>query len=127
LSQKYWTTHPSENARRGTAILVKANIIYFELEEIRYKYLRAAVISAKLRSYNLTIAACYCPTEVQYTNVFRKLDPKFIAGRDFNGKHTAWGSRLITPGKGQELLNAINSFSCSYHSLLTPTYWPTDN
>lgn len=34
---------------------------------------------------------------------------------------------MITPGKGSELLNAINTANCNYHSGGDPTYWPIDN
>ena len=56
----YWTSHPSGRARAGTAILVKANINHHELED-RYDYWQSTIISVKLRDYNLTVAACYCP------------------------------------------------------------------
>jgi hypothetical protein len=47
-----------------------------------------------------------------------------LAG-DWNAKHTAWGSRLITP-KGRELLEDIQQNNLNYISTGEPTYWPTD-
>jgi len=60
-------------------------------------------------------------------NVLKKLGPRFIIGGDYNVKHIAWGARIITPDKGQKLLNAIDSLSCRYHSSRSPTYWPSDS
>jgi hypothetical protein len=79
----------------------------------------------------MKVAAAYCPPaykieKKQFTKVFAKLGPRFIIGGDFNVKHTAWGSRIITPKKGHEMLRAINEASCEYHSSRKPTYWPTD-
>ena len=127
----YWTTHPSERARGGTAIFIKQNIVHFMQEEIREAYMQGTIVAVKFRSSVVNICAAYYPpkykiTRYQFTEVFKKLGPRFIIGGDFNVKHTAWGSRLITPGKGVELLSAINTSQCEYHSSQKPTYWPTD-
>jgi hypothetical protein len=37
---------------------------------------------------------------------FSTLGPRFMAGGDYNSKHTAWGSRIITT-KGRELYNLL--------------------
>lgn len=128
----YWTTHPSERARGGTAILIKQNIQHFQQEEIRELYIEVTIIAIQYNGAELNIGAAYCPprhslTNSQYTDIFNRLGPRFIIGGDFNVKHTAWGSRLITPGKGSELLSAINNSNCEFHSSCKPTYWPTDN
>ena len=70
------------------------------------------------------------PTKTQfkketYQQFFKTLGKRFIAGGDFNAKHTDWGSRLITP-KGRQLLSAIQSLNLNYASTGEPTYWPTD-
>lgn len=127
----YWTTHPSERARGGTALLIKQNIKHFQQKEIKEPYLQATIVTIQHNETELSIGAIYCPPrhtiiKTQYLNVFRKLGPRFIIGGDFNVKHTAWGSRLITPGKGKELLSAVNAAKCEVHSSCTPTYWPTD-
>jgi hypothetical protein len=61
--------------------------------------------------YPLTISAIYCPPrnnlkKSQYETFFHTLGNKFIAGGDFNCKHTIWGSRLTT-AKGWELYATI--------------------
>lgn len=128
----YWTTHPSERARGGTAILIKQNIQHYEQEEIKEHHIQVTNIAIQYNGAELNIGATYCPprhtiSKTQYMEIFNKLGPRFIIGGDFNVKHTAWGSRLITPSKGNQLLGAINESNCKYHSSRTPTYWPTDN
>ena len=53
------------------------------------------------------------------------LGNRFIAGGDYNAKHTQWGSRLITV-RGKNLLNSIISNNLNYLTTYEPTYWPTD-
>ena len=47
--------------------------------------------------------------------IFSKLGPNFIIGKDFNVKGTVWCSILVTPGKENELLNAINETKCEFN------------
>lgn len=129
--KSYWTTHPSERARGGTAVIIKQNITHYEQNDIRENYIQATIITINHNKAELNIAAAYCPpsqrtNKIQYTEIFDRLGSRFIIAGDFNVKHTAWGSRLITPKKGRDLLNAIKSSSCEFHSSKSPTYWPTD-
>lgn len=126
----YHTTHPSGNARGGTAVLIKQNILHYEQEEIREEYLQLTIITINHNGADLNIAAAYCPPRhkierKQYLDIFEKLGHRFVVAGDFNAKHTAWGSRLITP-KGRELLAAILIIKCEVHSSGQPTYWPSD-
>lgn len=127
----YWANHPSERARGGSAVLIKNNIKHYQQEDIRENHIQATVISIQFNGADLDIAAAYCPprhtpTKTQFNSIFNKLGPRFIIGGDYNIKHTAWGSRLISPGKGNELLSVINENNCDYLSSKEPTYWPTD-
>lgn len=77
-----------------------------------------------------TIAAVYFPPrfaskEQQFTQFYKKLGNRFLAGGDYNAKHTQWGSRLITP-KGRELLKRMTNMKLELISTGEPTYWPTD-
>lgn len=49
----------------------------------------------------------------------------FIAGRDFNAKHTYWCSRF-TSTKGKALFYAGKSLKCEFFFNGSPSYWPTD-
>jgi hypothetical protein len=52
-------------------------------------------------------------------------DARFIAGGDYNAKHTEWGSHLTSP-RGRVLLKTLEN--CNYRHLSSgePTFWPTD-
>ena len=50
---------------------------------------------------------------------------RFLAGGDYNAKHTHWGSRLTAP-RGRELLKAMQKENLMYVSTGEPTYWPSD-
>jgi hypothetical protein len=80
--------------------------------------------------YEITITVVYCPPphnlkKEHFETFFQKLGPKFIAGSDYNNKHTPWGSRLTTK-KGRELSKIIQEKNYSFPSTGTPTYWTTD-
>jgi hypothetical protein len=59
---------------------------------------------------------------LQYPNT---LGRSFIAGGDYNAKHTDWGSRLITPRR-LEALKAMERENLKHLSPEGPTYWPSD-
>jgi len=80
--------------------------------------------------YKITITAVYCPPrhnlkKGHFETFFQTLGPKFIAGGDYNSRHTLWGSRLATT-KGSELSKVIQEKNYSFLSIGTPTHWPTD-
>jgi endonuclease/exonuclease/phosphatase (EEP) superfamily protein YafD len=92
--------------------------------------MQASSIKIASLPYPLTISAVYCPPhhnlkQIHFETFFHTLGPKFIAGGDFNSKHTPWASRLSTT-KGRELYRAINDNNYLTISLGTPTYWPAD-
>src|SRR6266576_7305159 len=128
--QAYWTTHPSGTAQGGTAILVKRTIKHFLQQEIREKYFQSTIISITLNNKETNIGAVYCPprhkiTKEMFVEVFGRIGKQFVLAGDFNAKHTAWGSHLITP-KGRELIKAMNSYNCDFATPNKPTYWPSD-
>jgi len=49
----------------------------------------------------LTVAAVYCPKHAvkseQFWSYYAALGQRFLAGGDYNAKHSHWGSRLTTP------------------------------
>jgi len=78
----------------------------------------------------LNIAAIYCPPKhtiktEQFQHFYASLGHRFLAGGDYNAKHTYWGSRLIAP-RGRELLKAIQTENLMYVSTGEPTYCPSD-
>jgi len=78
---------------------------------------------------DITITAVYCPPRhnlkaEHFEIFFQTLCPCFLAGGDFNGKNTLWGSRLTT-NKGRELAKVVQAKNYSHLSTGSPTYWPT--
>lgn len=128
----YWTIHPSGRARGGSAIIIKDYIKHHQNSNIQEDYIQATVIEIQInKARSISIAAAYCPPKhkpsvQQLQGIIGKLGPRFIMGGDYNIKHVAWGSRIISPGKGNDLLRVIKENNCDYHSSGKPTYWPTD-
>jgi hypothetical protein len=103
----YHTTHPSDKAHGGTAIIVRDSIKHHEREKFTKDYLQATSVTIKEERGSITMSAIYCPPKhlnkkEHFEGFFKTLGNKFFAGGDYNAKHPTWGSRLITP-KGREL------------------------
>ena len=76
-----------------------------------------------------SIAAVYCPKHTvkaeQFWSFYAILGQRFLAGRDYNAKHSHSGSRLTTP-RVRELFKAMQAETLSHVSTGEPTYWPSD-
>lgn len=126
----YHAVHPSNNARGGSAVIIKENLYHHEHIKIETEAFQICAIEVKMKSFSLNVASLYCPprhstTFEEYREIFSLLGNRFILGGDFNAKNTAWGSRL-TSDKGRRLYQAIVADNCEAHSTGKPTYWPTD-
>jgi len=126
----YNTNRPDGKAYGGTAIIIKKRIKHYELEKYREEHIQATSICLEEWTGKCTISAVYCPPKhpiktQEFANYFKTLGDKFIAGGDYNAKHTQWGSRLITP-KGKQLWDCIQREKLDHISSGHPTYWPTD-
>jgi hypothetical protein len=78
----------------------------------------------------LTVSAVYLPPKPtvkhdQLAAFYNNLGHRFIAGGDYNAKHTAWGSRLISP-RGREVLKTMEQLNSNHIYTGEPTYWPSD-
>ena len=82
-------------------------------------------ISLSADSYCGVLSPQIQPQKKQYETFFGTLGPRFMAGGDFNSKHTAWGSRITTT-KGRELFSLMQQYNYSFLSTGRPTYWPSD-
>ena len=96
---------------------IRANKFPFEFHYLRGHYnlehLQATSITVEDWVGPLTITAIYCPPKHtikadQFQHFYTSLGHRFLAGGDYNTKHTHWGSRLIAP-RGRELLKAIQT------------------
>ena len=126
----YYTNHPDGTAHGGTAILIKETIEHYELLKYEEDSIQATSVKVKGFPYEITITAVYPPPrhnlkKEYFKTLFQTLGPKFIAGGDYNSKHTIWDSRLTTT-KGRELSKVIQEKNVSFLSTGTPKYWPTD-
>jgi exonuclease III len=97
----YYTNHPDGTAHAGTAILVKQKIQHYELSQYAPDLLQATSICVRTFPFEMTVSVVYSPPKYnlkkeQYKTFFNTLGPRFMAGGDFNSKHTAWGSRITT-------------------------------
>jgi len=127
----YHSNHPDGTAHGGAAIIIRTALQHFEAPAYQTDKIQASILRITDRSWPLHIAALYSPTPhrhrievVDYDTFLRQLGLRFIAGGDWNAKHTDWGSRLTTP-KGRNLLQSITHHNCSHLSAGTPTYWPS--
>jgi hypothetical protein len=91
-----------------------------------FDFLQATTVSVEGSVGSLIISAVYLPPkhiakQEQLETFYNTLGQRFIAGGDYNAKHTAWGSRLITP-RGREIYKTIEHLL--HLSMGEPTYWP---
>lgn len=126
----YNTNHPAGTARGGTAVIVKNSISHVCNTNYETEHIQATSITVRDGIGNITVAAVYCPpkhsiSEQQFQNFYDSFGQRFIAAGDCNAKHSAWGSRLVTP-RGRELFKTMLKNNLSHISPGSPTYWPSD-
>ena len=126
----YYTQHPNGKAQGGTGIIIKTSIKHYELPSFQKDYLQATNVAIEDWHGPITTSAVYCPprhsiSKEDFDRFLEDLGNRFIAGGDYNAKHTQWGSRLIT-ARGKNLLKCINANRLNYLSTNEPTHWPTD-
>jgi hypothetical protein len=126
----YHTNHPAGTARDGSAILLKNSIQHHPLNGYCSDFLQATTVSVEDTIGPLTISAVYLPPkhilkQEQLADFYSTVGPRFLAGGDYNTKHTDWGSRLIIP-RGREVLKTMESQHLHHLSTGEPTYWPSD-
>lgn len=128
----YLTPHPDGTSHAGTAIIIKNNLIHYPQDAFVTAHLQASSVQVEVRGGGgtITLSAVYCPprhkiSEAMFADYFKSLGSRFIAGGDWNAKHTVWGSRTSTT-RGRELEKIIDSLHLTPVSSGEPTYWPTD-
>jgi hypothetical protein len=126
----YFTNHPDNTAHAGSGILAKNTISHYELPKFRKNFLQATTIEVKMKTYEIAVAAVYCPPrrnikEENFFEFFRTLGNTFIAGGDYNCKNSLRGSRLTTT-KARELSKLIQTQKYSFLTTGTATYWLSD-
>jgi hypothetical protein len=124
------TNHPAGTARGGTTIIIKNSIQHHPLIPYNQIFLQATSVTLKDTMGPLTLAAVYLPPnqtihQEQLEDFYHSLGHRFIAGGDYNAKHTNCGSRIISP-RGRVLFKTIENNNLKSLSSGEPTYWPTD-
>jgi hypothetical protein len=124
------TQHPDGTAHGGTAILIKNCIKHYLYGHYNLEHLQATSITIEDWVGPLIIAAIYCPPKhtikaEQFQHFYTSLGHRFLAGEDYNAKHTHWGSRLVAP-RGRNLLKATQEENLMYVSRGESTYSPSD-
>jgi hypothetical protein len=89
----YHTNHPAVTTRRGSAITIKNSIQHYFHNGYSSDYLQVTTVSVKDSNGSLTISAVYLPpkpivTQKQLENYYNSLGQRFIAGGDYNAKHS---------------------------------------
>ena len=113
----YRCNHPDGSAHRGAAIVIRAALRHYEVPPYRTDKIQATVLKIHAKPWSFNVAALYNPPRLsvrtdEYDIFLYHLGTKFIAGGDWNAKHTNWGSRLTTL-KGINLLQSITNFNCT--------------
>lgn len=129
--QIYQTIHPDNDAKGGSAIIIRENIEHYEEHSLQTPEFQLTIVGVSTMKQKFMVGALYCPPRHNlkrndYALMLKQLGERFILGGDFNAKHIDWGSRLTTT-KGRELKAAITQAGCSVFSTGRPTYWPTDS
>ena len=87
----YHTVHPANKAQVGSAIIIRENIKHWEEEKIAEKIMQVTSVTVASLNQTLTVIALYRPpghsiTAERYTELFRRLNNRFLIGGDFNAK-----------------------------------------
>lgn len=126
----YHTNHPDGTAHAGSALFIKENIKHYASNAYCSNEIQATNVIIESSNGLLTVSALYMPPKHNlksetYSSFFKKLGHKFIAGGDYNTKHSNWGSRITTT-KGHELMKTVQELKLNVISTGEPTYWPSD-
>jgi hypothetical protein len=122
----YIIEHASNRAHGETAVMIKETIKHYELDKHLQEHLQATSVHINDGNNDLTISVIYYPPrhkvdDKKFIDLFKTLCSRFIAGGDYNAKHTFWESRLITT-KGWELFKSANTIKAQFFSTRKPTY-----
>jgi hypothetical protein len=118
----YHTNHPA-----GTAIIIQNSIKHHQLNNYSQDFLQATSVLVENSVDLLTISAVYLQPkhtikQEQLEDYYNTLGRWFIAGGNYNAKHTDWASTLITP-RGREVFNTMKRNNLKHLSTGEPTYY----
>jgi hypothetical protein len=116
----YQTNHPDGTAHGVTAILIKQTINHYELPKYETQHIQATSVKVKALPYETTESAVYCPPRHNlkseyFESFFETLGSTFIAGEDYNCKHTMW---VVSPGNYESKGTPKNNYKQTLHVLI---------
>jgi exonuclease III len=114
----YDSQYPVGTAHGGTAIIIKNGIKHYLHGHYNLEHVQATSVTIKDWIGPLTKAAVYCPPKhtvkvEQFRSFYATLGQNFLAGGDYDSKHSHWGSRLTNP-RGRELFKAMQAENLSH-------------
>ncbi|CAH2215773.1 jg21243, partial [Pararge aegeria aegeria] len=120
---------PRGYAYRGTAALVRRDVIHEELEHAPYTSLRSQGVRVHNGAEELLLYAAYRPPNTNFVStdvhtLFESRSPTLIVG-DLNAKHQAWGSRIANTA-GRYLLEDSERHHYGVLGPGSPTNIPVD-
>lgn len=119
--------HKNEN-NRGTAVIVKCNLVHHEIT-INLETIEATAIKIKSHGSEIAIISTYnSPSKkfnkTDYDKLFR-IAPTVISAGDYNAKHTRWGSRSINT-LGSKLSDYCLKHDLDVHAPAEFTHYPNN-
>lgn len=89
----YDTKHPDNKAHGGSGILIRRGIKHYPHSTISETYIQTTNVTVEETYGKCVFLAVYCPPRYiidkeHFTAFFTTLGPKFLAGGDYNAKHT---------------------------------------
>jgi hypothetical protein len=87
----YHTNHPAGTGSGGTAIIIKTTIKHHLQSSYKQDFLQATRVSVEDSDRPLTTSAIYFPPKIKQERLeefYNSLGHRFIAGGDYNAKHT---------------------------------------
>ncbi|GBP34307.1 RNA-directed DNA polymerase from mobile element jockey [Eumeta japonica] len=120
---------PHSIAYRGTAVLVRRDVVHGGLElpdfiNTRTLGIRVGAVGTELRLFAAyrTPGTRFCSSDIH--TIFEDHTPTILAG-DLNAKHTVWDSRVVSPA-GRQLLQDAEDYGYEVLGPVTPSHVPTD-
>lgn len=120
---------PSGTSYRGTAVLVRRDVIHEEIEHLPFEDTRTTGVMVSAAGTELRLFAGYRPPNSLYrltdvNSIFASGVPTLLAA-DLNAKHPDWGSRVINPA-GRRLQEHAENSGINIIGPDSPTHIPTN-
>jgi len=124
----YRTDHSDKTAHAGTAIIISSKIQHQLLQSVQLPTIQSTTIQITLNHVPTKISSVYLPphpaiSSRQLNQFLKSLGQQFLAGGDFNAKHSQWGC-ISENQRGKMLQKITENTPYTFISPKGPTYWP---